>query len=58
MYFSSDMRVAMQFVQSSNTWDRSCLGHRISCLLVVDVINHPSVKNRSNSRIIFFLPTF
>jgi hypothetical protein len=43
-YFSTDPSVAMSFIQPARVRAQSLLGPSLGCLVVCEIVNHPSVK--------------
>ena len=43
-YLSSELAVSMPYAPTGKAWDKSILGHKLSCFAVCEIIDDPSVK--------------
>ncbi|GFO14688.1 poly [ADP-ribose] polymerase [Plakobranchus ocellatus] len=43
-YLSSELSVSLLYSQAGETWSKSCLGAKLACVAVCEMIDEPSVK--------------
>ena len=43
-YLSSELSVSLLYSQSGEAWSKSCLGAKLACVAVCEMIDGPSVK--------------
>jgi len=48
IYFSTDVNVAMSFSKRNQGWRKSVFGQHATCVLVVDIVRHPSIRTKDN----------
>ena len=43
-YLSSELSVSLIYSQAGEAWSKSCLGAKLACVAVCEMIDEPSVK--------------